>query len=346
MECDMGNEIRIRGYFRSYWLDGTGQGRVFLRANLDCSNGLRWAIDCSEDSPFHALDAREVIVSGQPCETQDMFVAGKVPDRFRASSMQIAEISADAQVVELEAKQELTGHFEQSRAQPAEHPLTFVTLDGKVYRVVNDEDREVLENAVANIRAYPVRSSPPVQETVPRLWIVDVIDTYLGEWRDGRRNGQGTRIWSTGGKYVGGWLNDREHGHGILTYPDGEKYDGEWRDGKKHGQGSHWRNGTTYVGEWQEDKEHGQGRYTWPDGDVYVGEWRGGLMAGWGMLTKRNGERYVGQWRDCRRHGEGICVNADGTRQEGIWQEGTFVREGSVTLPKFLLKEISGERMD
>lgn len=342
----MSNEIRIKGIFRSYWLDGSGQGRIFLRATLDCNNGLRWAIDCSEDSPFHALDGLDVIVSGQPCETQDLFVAGKVPDRFHASSMQIADVLADTQLVELDAKQELTGHFEHTPGQPPEHPLTFVARDGQTYRVVNDEDQEVFENAIANIIAYPLRSSPPVKETVPRLWIVDVIDTYIGEWHEGRREGQGTRTWSDGTKYVGGWRDDKMHGHGVLTNPDGGKYDGEWQDGRKHGQGSHWRNGTTYVGEWQEDKEHGQGRYTWPDGDIYVGEWRGGLMAGWGVLTNLSGERYVGQWRDCRRHGEGICVNADGTQQAGIWETGAFVRDAPITLPGFVLKKLSAERMD
>lgn len=342
----MGNEIRIKGIFRSYWLDGTGQGQVFLRATLDCSNGMRWAIDCSEDSPFHAFDGREVIVSGEPYETRDLFVAGKVPDRFCASSMQIAEVLADPQLFELDAKQEFTGSFEHTRGQPAGHPITFVARDGQIYRVVNDQDREVLENAIANIRAYPVRSSPPVAEPIQRLWVVNVIDTYIGEWRDGRREGQGTRIWSDGSKYVGGWRDDKMHGQRILTRPDGEKYDGEWQDGKQHGHGSHWRVGTSYIGEWQEDKEHGHGRYTWPDGDVYVGAWCGGLMAGYGMLTKLDGERYIGQWLDCRKHGEGIRVNADGTWQEGLWQEGTFVRDAPVTLPSFLLDKISVERMD
>src|SRR5436309_3413246 len=50
--------------------------------------------------------------------------------------------------------------------------------------------------------------------------------TYLGEFRGGKRNGQGTYTW-----------------------PNGMKYVGEFRDGKRNGQGTHtWSDGMTYVG--------------------------------------------------------------------------------------------------
>ena len=39
-------------------------------------------------------------------------------------------------------------------------------------------------------------------------------EKYVGEYKDGKRNGQGT-----------------------FTYPDGEKYVGEFKDGERNGQG-------------------------------------------------------------------------------------------------------------
>ena len=39
--------------------------------------------------------------------------------------------------------------------------------------------------------------------------------------------------------YVGEWKDGKKHGQGIFTFPDGSKYVGEYKDGKK------W-NGTEY----------------------------------------------------------------------------------------------------
>lgn len=74
---------------------------------------------------------------------------------------------------------------------------------------------------------------------------------YKGNIVNGKKNGQGTYVWSNGDKYVGNWVNDSICGHG--TY--------------------YWHTGEVYVGEWYNDKKHGQGKMTWPDGLVYEGKW-------------------------------------------------------------------------
>jgi TonB family protein len=40
-------------------------------------------------------------------------------------------------------------------------------------------------------------------------------DKYVGEFKDGQRNGQGTLIFANGGKFVGEWLDGLRHGPGI-----------------------------------------------------------------------------------------------------------------------------------
>ncbi len=60
---------------------------------------------------------------------------------------------------------------------------------------------------------------------------------YVGEWRDGQANGQGTYTWPDGQKYVGEFRDSRRSGHGTQMYPSGAKYVGEWRDGQANGQG-------------------------------------------------------------------------------------------------------------
>jgi hypothetical protein len=79
---------------------------------------------------------------------------------------------------------------------------------------------------------------------------------YVGEWRGGKRHGQGTVIWADGGeyaKYVGEWRNGQPNGQGTLTKADGGKYVGEWIVVEGSGQG--------------------EGTYTSASGEKHVGIW-------------------------------------------------------------------------
>eukprot|EP00753_Platysulcus_tardus_P022700 PLAT9916.1.p1 GENE.PLAT9916.1~~PLAT9916.1.p1 ORF type:complete len:705 (+),score=376.39 PLAT9916.1:52-2166(+) len=53
---------------------------------------------------------------------------------------------------------------------------------------------------------------------------------YLGQWRAGRRHGQGTFLYANGSTYVGGWLDDRKEGMGVFTFEDGSVYHGAFRN--------------------------------------------------------------------------------------------------------------------
>ena len=72
-----------------------------------------------------------------------------------------------------------------------------------------------------------------------------------------RRNVKGVqeRLKVNGRKYVGNWIDGKQNGQGTLTYPDGENYVGSWKDGKKNGQGTHTHfDGRKYVGEYKDGK--------------------------------------------------------------------------------------------
>ena len=67
-------------------------------------------------------------------------------------------------------------------------------------------------------------------------------DSYVGEWKDGKKNGHGTYTYASGNIYVGEFKGDKCNGHGTYTYGPkskwaGDKYVGEWKDDKHHGQG-------------------------------------------------------------------------------------------------------------
>ena len=52
---------------------------------------------------------------------------------------------------------------------------------------------------------------------------------YVGEYKDGKRDGQGTRTWSDGDKYVGKWKDGKRHGQGTMIWNNRDKYEGEWK---------------------------------------------------------------------------------------------------------------------
>ena len=84
---------------------------------------------------------------------------------------------------------------------------------------------------------------------------------YVGEWKDGKQNGQGTLTTANGDKYVGEWKDDKANGQGTATFYNHDKYVGEFKDGNLNGQGTYasFSNGTNHVGEFKDGKQNGQG---------------------------------------------------------------------------------------
>ena len=131
----------------------------------------------------------------------------------------------------------------------------------------------------------------------------DTNPKYKGDVENGEPNGLGIFINTNKGKYVGEWKDGKKQGQGTFTYGkgkwEGEKYEGEFKDGYRHGQGTYtWSDGDKYVGEFKDDKPNGQGTYTWSDGRKYEGEFEDGIKHGQGTYTLPNGSKFVGQWRE------------------------------------------------
>ena len=66
-------------------------------------------------------------------------------------------------------------------------------------------------------------------------------------------------IWENGSRYVGEWKDGKKHGQGTYTSGKGEregdKYVGEFKYGKKNGQGTYtWSDGDKEVGEWKKNE--------------------------------------------------------------------------------------------
>ena len=76
-----------------------------------------------------------------------------------------------------------------------------------------------------------------------------------------------------GDVYSGEFKNGKKHGQGTFISPNGNKYVGEYKDGEKDGKGTFtWSDGRKYVGAFKDGTQNGQGTFTWSNGNVYVGE--------------------------------------------------------------------------
>ena len=85
---------------------------------------------------------------------------------------------------------------------------------------------------------------------------------------------------SNDGKYVGEWKGGNFNGQGTMTWPDGSKYIGQWRDDEREGQGTAiWADGTKYIGQFKNNQLNGQGTLYKNDVIVSKGEFVNGIFA-------------------------------------------------------------------
>ena len=100
--------------------------------------------------------------------------------------------------------------------------------------------------------------------------------------------------------YVGDVRDGRADGRGVALLSSGSRYRGEWRDNRRHGEGTfHWPDGAYYEGQYVDDERDGRGTYHFPDGSMFVGEWEADLRNGEGIFYDKDGEVVArGRWDD------------------------------------------------
>ena len=155
-------------------------------------------------------------------------------------------------------------------------------------------------------------------------------DKYVGQFKSGEFHGQGTYIFSSGDIYAGGFKDNQTSGQGILTRANGDRYVGQHEGGSSNGQGTYnYADGRRYVGEWKNDKKNGQGTFNWLNGDKYVGEWQDDKQNGQGSFIRANGDKYVGGFKDNKGSGQGIATSLAGTKYFGEMKDGKKNGQGT-----------------
>lgn len=152
---------------------------------------------------------------------------------------------------------------------------------------------------------------------------------YKGQCDQNLAHGFGQYIGSKGGRYMGNWRCGRKHGEGVVTCSRGTvRYAGEWQEGLKEGRGDYtWPDGTRYSGVWRRGRMHGQGSLYYANGNLkYTGQWKNGRMHGQGEAFWPLGTRYNGTWEHGQMHGLGVIYCASGdVKCSGRWCHGAIV---------------------
>lgn len=138
-------------------------------------------------------------------------------------------------------------------------------------------------------------------------------------------NGKGTMIYYSTQKYVGEFKDGRRHGQGTLYLPLGRTLQGTWRDDEIVEGTSTFADGTRYTGTWEFGYRHGKGELTYPDGRKYIGEFHGGNRDGQGTIMYPDGRVYTGEFKAGKRTGNGTMTYPDGRKKSGLFLDGEFL---------------------
>lgn len=123
------------------------------------------------------------------------------------------------------------------------------------------------------------------QDATPcKVFDSELQGSYAGGCVAGLAEGQGTAAGAA--RYSGEFKAGRKHGNGVKAWPNGDRYEGQFVEDKKSGTGTYtWGAGSAspgerYAGEWVDDRRNGRGVYEWPNGDRYDGTWKNDRLAG------------------------------------------------------------------
>jgi hypothetical protein len=97
---------------------------------------------------------------------------------------------------------------------------------------------------------------------------------YRGAMKDGRAEGEGRYVDSTGISYAGAWRGGLMEGFGTLILPSGDEYVGQMRAGRANGRGRYIDiTGEVFEGNFADGERDGSGTTTLPNANSYRSSW-------------------------------------------------------------------------
>jgi len=169
------NTTQLEGTVVSRRYNAALDGLQSLGVAIDDGRGNLWVVDYEEQSPYHVFGGRRVVAFGEAYEpdplTPHMISSPRGwVGHFRVSSMKLADVTPDADVLEIGPRQALCGRLERHATWTGKSVLTFVTEGGEGFLVTNDPAGS-RGSAPIEVCAYTVRRSPATSPG-PWLWII------------------------------------------------------------------------------------------------------------------------------------------------------------------------------
>lgn len=83
--------------------------------------------------------------------------------------------------------------------------------------------------------------------------MLEIGETYEGEFFKGQKHGNGEYKWATGDTYIGNFCEDKREGLGVYDWSEGGFYKGEWSGDRMNGYGKLIKEGVDIAGEFFAD---------------------------------------------------------------------------------------------
>ena len=192
------HELQLDGIVLASAYDHAATGKQFLGAVVECSDGTRWVVAYSEQSPYHVFAGRRVLVSGEaylPSGQQIIQMDGKRTNdgtlrHMRVITMRLVDETPDDRFVEVGAEQQMAGRFEPRSSDIGESLLNFVTENGVSFQVANNPAGATIGRRV-EVSAYPISSSVLTRRSTEQcLWIICPHSAAdLWKWRSRSQQG-------------------------------------------------------------------------------------------------------------------------------------------------------------
>ena len=186
-----------------------------------------------------------------------------------------------------------------------------------------------------NIAKYGPREKfvhPPKSDGVAQYNYANPLFTYVGEWKDGKKEGKGKFMIGKNSYYEGEFVHGEITGKGKRVFSNGSVYEGDFKLGEFCGKGKYIDKITNevYEGDWEDNKRNGEGVLSLPDGTTYSGSFVNHKRNGFGKYTSSSGNQYEGQWVDNKIEGKGKMVYANGDMYEGEFVDGKKQGVGTI----------------
>ncbi|KAH9598967.1 MORN motif [Trypanosoma melophagium] len=162
--------------------------------------------------------------------------------------------------------------------------------------------------------------------------------SYMGEWVGGVKEGYGIENAPGVFHYTGEFKNGKRNGNGTLRLEkEGVLYEGEFVMNEITGKGKmQLDDGTVMIGEFFQGKTNGKVEVTLPRCGTFIGEFKNGVVVGQGTIKYANGDVYEGGFTDSGgpmplRHGHGVFKFHEGNILECTWKRNVLHGEGTYT---------------